>query len=77
MISMGSGSRRPRSAMRKALKKPANSAACKTNQWNQNARSGRTYENQDRVHLFKPVSFAFAVDDLHSWVSRIKQWVAV
>ena len=57
--------------MRKALKKPANNAAWKTNQLSLTEKGGKAYEDEYGVHLFEPVSLAFAVDDLHSCGSRI------
>jgi hypothetical protein len=72
MVSMGSGSRRPRSSTRKALKKPANNAAWTTNQLGLTSKGGKTYEDEYGIHLFKPFSLAFAVDDLHSYRSEIR-----
>ena len=63
--------------MRKALKKPANNAAWTTNQFRQRPKGEYTYEDEDSIHLFKPFFFAFAVDDLHSCVSRVKGFVVI
>ena len=72
MISMGSGSRRPRSSIRKALKKPANNAAWTTNQLGSMSKGDKKYEDEDGIHLFKPFFFAFTVDDLHSCVTDVR-----
>ena len=50
--------------MRKALKKPANSAAWTTNQFEKKVKAGMAYEDEDCVHLFEPFFLAFAVNDL-------------
>ena len=52
--------------MRKVLKKPANNAACATNQFSLMVRADKAYENEDGIHLFKPFFLTLAVDDLHS-----------
>jgi len=52
--------------MRKALKKPANSAAWWTYQFSLTLKGGETYKYEDCVHLFKPFSLALAVDNFHS-----------
>ena len=52
--------------MRKALKKPANNAAWTTNQLRLTSKGDHTYENEYRIHLFSPLLFAFAVNNLHS-----------
>ena len=59
--------------MRKALKKLANNAACTTNQFSLMVEVGKTYEGEDRIHLFEPFFLMFAVDDLHSCGSRFRQ----
>ena len=59
--------------MRKALMKPANNAAWTTNQPSITSKGGKTYKDEDGIHLFKPISLALAVNDLHSWGSRIRR----
>ena len=59
--------------MRKALMKPANNAAWITNQLSLTPKGGKTYKDEDGVHLFKPFSLALAVNDLHSWGSVIRR----
>ena len=67
MISTGSCSRRPRSSIRKALKKLANNAAWTIDQLSPTLKGGKsTYEDEYGIHLFKPFFLAFAVDNFHS-----------
>ena len=60
--------------MRKALKKPANNAACTTNQSSLMIEVGKTYEDEDSIHLFEPFFLTLAIDDLHSCGSRFRQF---
>jgi len=59
--------------MRKALKKPANSAAWTTYQLSVTSNGGNTYKYEYGIHLLEPFSLAFAVDDLHSCRSHIRR----
>jgi len=63
--------------MRKALKKAANNAAWTTGQLSPASEGDKTYEDKYGIHLFMPFFFAFAVDDLHSCVSRIRGLVVM
>ena len=60
--------------MRKALKKPANNAACTTNQFSLMLKANKTYKDQDSVHLFNPFFLTLAVDDVHSYGPRFRQF---
>jgi len=74
---MGSCSRRRRSSIWKALKKPANNAVWTTNQFSAMSKGDKTHEDEYCIHLFKPFLFAFAVDDPHSCLSRISGCAAM
>ena len=41
--------------MRKALKKPANNAACTTNQSSLMLEVDKTYENEDSIHFVRAI----------------------
>ena len=60
--------------MRNALKKPANRAAYgRTQSIRSKVKGGKTYEDEDSIHLFEPLFLTLTVDDLHSCAgSRIR-----
>ena len=60
--------------MRKALRKPANNAAWTTYKFCLTVKWGKTYKDEDSIHLLKPFFLALAVDDLHSYQSFQSSW---